>query len=335
MLKEAVNTQLPGMVEQIQFPGSGSDSQSPGHDEIHPATPLGENIRSEGNVGSNNDNSENVIENNEEVSQRRSKRTSNLPAKLNDYVLDTKVAIAAVGVGVHCTPRFKVSPNGATTVLKHKTMAMSRFILNNITHTPKSPFKTHTWTSQLVHRFSSTTDHHEEPKTKEISVSDSPKKTKLFSPKRRQRRSLWSSENASQNFPPLSGLANAFIDTAANMNKVLANLSPLRLIKRFKEKDESYSIKYQMPGLSKDDVKITVEDGMLFIRGERHEEEEGQGSDDEFWSAATYGYYNTSLMLPEDAKVEEIKAEMKDGVLHVIIPKDVTKKKHVKEIHVG
>lgn len=132
------------------------------------------------------------------------------------------------------------------------------------------------------------------------------------------------------------GLANAVIDTAANMNKVLANLSPLRLIRRFKEKDESYSIKYQMPGLSKDDVKITVEDGMLFIRGERHEDEEGQGSDDdEFWSAATYGYYNTSLMLPEDAKVEEIKAEMKDGVLHVIIPKDVTKKKHVKEIHVG
>ncbi|KAL4580439.1 hypothetical protein LXL04_016631 [Taraxacum kok-saghyz] len=37
-------------------------------------------------------------------------------------------------------------------------------------------------------------------------------------------------------------------------------------------------------------------------------------------------------MLPEDAKVEEIRAEMKDGVLHVIIPKDDTKKKHVKEI---
>ncbi|GKC71591.1 26.5 kDa heat shock protein, mitochondrial-like protein [Tanacetum coccineum] len=187
-----------------------------------------------------------------------------------------------------------------------------------------------------MHRFSSTADHNDEPNTKEISVSDSPKKSKLFSPKRRQRRSLWSSENTHQNFPPLSGVANAVIDAATNMNKVLGNLSPLRLIRRFKEKDESYSVKYQMPGLSKDDVKITVEDGMLFIRGEHHDEEEGQGSDeDEFWSVAAYGYYNTSLMLPEDAKVEEIKAEMKDGVLHVTIPKDVTKKKHVKEIHVG
>lgn len=99
-------------------------------------------------------------------------------------------------------------------------------------------------------------------------------------------------------------------------------------------KDESYSIKYQMPGLSKDDVKITVEDGMLFIRGE-HKEEEEDGDEEEYWAAARYGYYNTSLMLPEDAKVEEITAEMKDGVLHVIIPKDETKKKHVKEVKVG
>ncbi|KAJ0595344.1 putative small heat shock protein HSP20 [Helianthus annuus] len=127
---------------------------------------------------------------------------------------------------------------------------------------------------------------------------------------------------------------NAIVEAATNMNKLLENLSPSRLIRRFKEKDESYTIKFQMPGLSKDDVKITVEDGMMFIRGEHKDEEEGS-DDDEFWSAATYGYYNTSLMLPEDAKVEEIKAEMKDGVLHVLIPKDETKKKQIKEVHVG
>lgn len=132
------------------------------------------------------------------------------------------------------------------------------------------------------------------------------------------------------------GFGNAIVEAATNMNKLLENLSPSRLIRKFKEKDESYTIKYQMPGLSKDDVKITVENGILFIQGERKEEEEGEGSDDdEFWSIATYGYYNTSLMLPEDAKVEEITAEMKDGVLHVIIPKDETKKKQIKEVHVG
>ncbi|XP_022033159.1 26.5 kDa heat shock protein, mitochondrial [Helianthus annuus] len=214
-------------------------------------------------------------------------------------------------------------------------MAMRRLILNNFTHSQRLPLQTQACTSQLLHRFSTTTNHHEKPETKEVSVSDSAKKPRSVSPRRRRRRSLWSSEYNNHNLPPsLSGLGNAIVEAATNMNRLLENLSPSRLIRRFKEKDESYTIKFQMPGLSKDDVKITVEDGMLFIRGEHKDEEEGS-DDDEFWSAATYGYYNTSLMLPEDAKVEEIKAEMKDGVLHVVIPKDETKKKQIKEVHVG
>ncbi|KAL4559934.1 hypothetical protein LXL04_032080 [Taraxacum kok-saghyz] len=203
-------------------------------------------------------------------------------------------------------------------------MAMSRLI----THSHRSPLITRQWTSQLLHRLTitTTTDHHEKPDTKEISISESTRKPKLFSP----RRSPWS-QNNDRNFP---GVGHAIVEAAANMNRLLKNFAPAHLIRRFKEKDESYSLKYQMPGLSKDDVKITVEDGMLFIRGERKEEEE-DGDEEEYWAAARYGYYNTSLMLPEDAKVEEIRAEMKDGVLHVIIPKDDTKKKHVKEVKVG
>ncbi|XP_076920093.1 26.5 kDa heat shock protein, mitochondrial-like [Bidens hawaiensis] len=220
-------------------------------------------------------------------------------------------------------------------------MAMRRLILNNLTHPQRSPaLQTLTCTSQLLNRYSSATAHPEKPETKEVTVSESTKKPRSFSPRRRRRRSLWSPENNNQNFPPsltefcTLRLGNAFVEAATNMNKLLENLSPARLVRRFKEKDESYNIKFQMPGLSKEDVKITVEDGMLFIRGEHKDEEEGS-DDDEYWSAATYGYYNTSLMLPEDAKVEEITAEMKDGVLHVIIPKDETKKKQIKEVHVG
>ncbi|KAL7616658.1 hypothetical protein Lser_V15G01297 [Lactuca serriola] len=211
-------------------------------------------------------------------------------------------------------------------------MAMSRFI----TQSHRSSLKTHQWTSQLLQHFTitTTTDHPEKPDTKEISISDSTRKPKLFSPKRRNRRSPWSRNNDRNFLPSLSGVGHAVVEAAANMNRLLENLSLSHLIRRFKEKDESYSIKYQMPGLSKDDVKITVEDGMLFIRGE-HKEEEEEGDEEEYWTAARYGYYNTSLMLPEDAKVEEIKAEMKDGVLHVVIPKDDTKKKNVKEVKVG
>ncbi|KAL8232350.1 hypothetical protein R6Q57_002128 [Mikania cordata] len=88
-------------------------------------------------------------------------------------------------------------------------MAMRRLVLNNLTqtHSQGSPHhQTHTWTSQLLRRFSSATDRHEQPQTNQISVSDSTKKPKSLSPRRRRRRSLWSSKNTDQSFPPsLSG----------------------------------------------------------------------------------------------------------------------------------
>ena len=91
---EAVITQLLVSVEQIQHPVFEDDAQSPRYDEIHPGTPLDENLMFEGNVGSSNDvhGLQNVFESQtEDGSHRRSKRSSTLHAKLNDYVLDTKV----------------------------------------------------------------------------------------------------------------------------------------------------------------------------------------------------------------------------------------------------
>ncbi|PWA50291.1 P-loop containing nucleoside triphosphate hydrolases superfamily protein [Artemisia annua] len=70
--------------EQIQFSGSESISQQPGYD-VESATPLDENIMSEGNSGSNH----RVPNQTEEVNLRKSSRVSKLPAKLNDFVLNT------------------------------------------------------------------------------------------------------------------------------------------------------------------------------------------------------------------------------------------------------
>ena len=119
-----------------------------------------------------------------------------------------------------------------------------------------------------------------------------------------------------------------------NINKLLENLAPSRLLGRVREQDNCYKLKYYMPGLSKEDLKITVEDGILRIKGE-HKEEGEQDSDDEQWVAMSYGYYDNTILLPEDAKVDEIKAEMKDGVLNIVIPKSETPKKDVKEIEIN
>ncbi|KAJ8550851.1 hypothetical protein K7X08_000221 [Anisodus acutangulus] len=201
------------------------------------------------------------------------------------------------------------------------------------------------WCSTLVRRFSAETEVTSgkgKSEKQEVAVSEGGKTSKLF-PRRRRRGggNLWrrsDSEVAPALFENLpSGLGNALLQATENISRLFdnLNLSPSQLMGRYKEDNKSYKIRYDVPGLSKEDVKITVEGGMLTIKGE-HKEEHEEGSDnDEFWSSSrSYGYYNNSIMLPEDAKADEIKAEMKDGVLTITIPKTERPKKDVKEIQV-
>lgn len=120
-----------------------------------------------------------------------------------------------------------------------------------------------------------------------------------------------------------------------NINRLFENmnLTPWSLTSgRVKEKDDHYKLRYEMPGIAKEDVKITIDDdGVLTIKGEHKEEKD----DDEHWSStSSYGYYNTSLLLPDDAKADDIKAELKDGVLTVTIPRTEKPKKDVKQVTV-
>uniref|UniRef100_A0A7N0U8X7 SHSP domain-containing protein n=1 Tax=Kalanchoe fedtschenkoi TaxID=63787 RepID=A0A7N0U8X7_KALFE len=166
---------------------------------------------------------------------------------------------------------------------------------------------------------------------------------------KRRRRKSWSPWNAlfqprrdiMEMFP--SGLGYALLNATQNINKLLESINisppPSRGLPTWKlrEQDQAYTLRFQVPGLAKEDLKITVEDGVLHITGERREEEEEAGEEDEFWSAKVYGFYDTSLVLPEDAKVEEIKAELKNGVLNVVIPRapEKPRKEDVKEIQVA
>ncbi|KAK6252397.1 hypothetical protein QUC31_014117 [Theobroma cacao] len=74
-------------------------------------------------------------------------------------------------------------------------------------------------------------------------------------------------------------------------------------------------MRFDMPGMNKDDVKVWVEEKMLVVKAEKKGEEEGE------WSAKSYGRYNSGIALPENVVFEKIKAEVKDGVLYITIPK--------------
>ena len=83
---------------------------------------------------------------------------------------------------------------------------------------------------------------------------------------------------------------------------------------------EAYDISVELPGVSEKDIELTVDNGAVTICGEKKTQVEKQG-DTWFFSERQYGAFRRSFRLPEDADGAQASASMKDGVLHVTVPK--------------
>ncbi|XP_076943439.1 small heat shock protein, chloroplastic-like [Bidens hawaiensis] len=99
-----------------------------------------------------------------------------------------------------------------------------------------------------------------------------------------------------------------------------------------KEGEEDYKMRFDMPGMTREDVKVWVEEKMLVLKAEKIKkdinnnnnndgENNGKVSDEMEWGAESYVKYSFRIALPENIQFEKIKAEVKDGVLYVTIPK--------------
>jgi len=86
------------------------------------------------------------------------------------------------------------------------------------------------------------------------------------------------------------------------------------------EDDKEFIIKADLPEVKKEDVHVTVEDGTLRITGERKFEKE-EKSRRYHRIERSYGSFERAFVLPEGAKTDKVKAEFKDGTLHVHLPK--------------
>jgi HSP20 family protein len=91
------------------------------------------------------------------------------------------------------------------------------------------------------------------------------------------------------------------------------------------ESDKEYVIKCELPDVKREDVKITVADGVITISGERKLERE-DNSENAIRVESIYGAFTRSFALPDSVDAEGIRAEAKDGVLRIHIPKVNTKK---------
>lgn len=86
------------------------------------------------------------------------------------------------------------------------------------------------------------------------------------------------------------------------------------------ESDGEYLIKAELPEVKKEDVKVTVEEGVLTIQGERRHEKEEKGKK-YHRVERSYGSFVRSFTLPESVDEGAVKAEYKDGVLNLHLPK--------------
>jgi HSP20 family protein len=100
------------------------------------------------------------------------------------------------------------------------------------------------------------------------------------------------------------------------------------------EDDNEYLIKAELPDVRKDDVKVTAEEGILTIMGERKFEKEESGKRYHRVERA-YGSFGRTFSLPDDASPAKVSAEFKDGLLTVHLVKDEKAKPQHVEVKVA
>ncbi len=84
--------------------------------------------------------------------------------------------------------------------------------------------------------------------------------------------------------------------------------------------DNGYRISVELPGVAEEDIHLTVEDGMVEVKGEKKTSREEKG-ETWYFSERQFGSFTRSFRLPADADQAGVRAEVKNGVLTVVIPK--------------
>lgn len=108
----------------------------------------------------------------------------------------------------------------------------------------------------------------------------------------------------------------------------LASLSPRMDIS---ETDDAYLLEVDVPGMEPDNIQITVDDGVLRIRGERKQEKEDSKCHK---VERVYGMFERVVSLPPDADEDDVKAKFSNGVLKLTVKKDKKAKSAAKTVAV-
>ena len=98
--------------------------------------------------------------------------------------------------------------------------------------------------------------------------------------------------------------------------------------------EEAYRIAIEVPGVEEGDIDLTVDDGVVSIKGEKKSSREESG-DTWFFSERQYGAFSRSFRLPADADESKVGADLKDGVLTITVPRAKPQEKAAKTVKIN
>ena len=88
-----------------------------------------------------------------------------------------------------------------------------------------------------------------------------------------------------------------------------------------KEDEKSYTVRADIPGVKKEDIQVSVEGDQVSLSAEIKQEKEEKKGEKTIYSERGYGMASRSFTLPTDVDAQGAKAEYKDGVLNLTLPK--------------
>jgi HSP20 family protein len=95
------------------------------------------------------------------------------------------------------------------------------------------------------------------------------------------------------------------------------------------EKDNKYILMFELAGIDKKDIKLTMQDNMLFLEGEQKNAKENKNKE-YIKQEIYYGKFKRAIELPSNVKIDKVTTNFKNGILTVTIPKNKVKKSNIK-----
>lgn len=99
------------------------------------------------------------------------------------------------------------------------------------------------------------------------------------------------------------------------------------------ERKKKLIVEAEVPGIEKDDIRLSVADGQLWIEGERHDENETE-EEGIVRTESRYGSFRRAVPLPEGVDTSKVKANFKNGMVRIVVPHAAPAKQNKTKIEI-